>query len=86
MILRLFEQARIVPDNPFALPPSMEVRLQISGAKTGRPYREGDSADYAGAIICPLVSATLGNHANVRVSEGRDIGEGFFCLLFFEEK
>ena len=31
MILRLFEQARIVPDNPFAFPLSMEVRLQISG-------------------------------------------------------
>ena len=31
MILRLFEQARIAPDNPFAFPPSMEVRLQISG-------------------------------------------------------
>ncbi len=33
MILRLFEQARIVPDNPFAFSPSMEVRLQISVTK-----------------------------------------------------
>jgi hypothetical protein len=34
MILRLFEQARIVPDNPFAFPPSMEVRIQISDFMT----------------------------------------------------
>jgi len=40
MILRLFEQARIVPDNPFAFPPSMEVRLQISGIIT-RSFVQG---------------------------------------------
>jgi len=40
MILRLFEQARIVPDNPFAFPPSMEVRLQISGQTQEVLYRD----------------------------------------------
>ena len=40
MILRLFERARIVPDNPFAFPPSMEVRLQISGIIT-RSFVQG---------------------------------------------
>jgi len=40
MILRLFEQARIVPDNPFAFSPSMEVRLQISGQTQEVLYRD----------------------------------------------
>ena len=29
VILRSFEQARIVPDNPFAFPPSMEVKTNL---------------------------------------------------------
>jgi len=40
MILRLFEQARIVPDNPFAFPPFMEVRLQISRQTQEVLYRD----------------------------------------------
>ena len=61
---------------------SFEQDVQMSASMDRTTYMDVGSVDYAGAIICRHVCATLINHEAARVSKGHDIWGEDFLVAF----